>query len=553
MTEAELQSILAALIVDWENEVVEFKNVSDSYSTSKIGEYFSALANEANLRDKERAWLIFGVDNQSRKVVGSDYRPIRERLAQLKNDIATGAEPRVTFREIHEVFIDGLRVIMFEIPAAPRGIPISWNGHYHARAGESLVSLGLDKLDEIRAQTANTDWTAQIINEATIAHIDPTALSKARQGFAIKHANTFNKGEVLGWSDEVFLERSRLTRDGKITRAAILLLGRPESAALLSPHPAEITWKLVGPETAYEHFRPPFLSNTTALYRRIRNVQVRILPADALIQVELSKYDQEIVLEALHNCIAHQDYERNGRVIVTEFLDKLTFRTEGNFFSGNPDDYLDGTITPSRYRNPFLTQAMAVLNMIDTMGYGIYKMYRGQAKRYFPLPDFDLSEGNAVTLTIYGHIVDPAYSRLLIQKTDLSLPDIIALDRVQKKLQIEDTTLKRLRKAGLVEGRKSNLFVSASVASATATEADYILSRGLENNFYNKLITDYLGKFGPSPRSKISLFLTDKLSDTLTVVQKEKKIQSLLTNLRRNGVIERLGAKKTALWKLIDN
>ena len=67
----ELQSLLERLIGGWENEVVEFKNVSDSFSTSDIGKYFSALANEANLRNLDRAWLVFGVDDKTRRVLGS--------------------------------------------------------------------------------------------------------------------------------------------------------------------------------------------------------------------------------------------------------------------------------------------------------------------------------------------------------------------------------------------------------------------------------------------------------------------------------------------------
>jgi ATP-dependent DNA helicase RecG len=135
-----------------------------------------------------------------------------------------------------------------------------------------------------------------------------------------------------------------------------------------------------------------------------------LLPQDELLPIEISKYDQKIVLDALHNCLAHQDYTRNGRVVVTELPDKLVFENEGSFFEGQPDEYIQGDKTPRRYRNPALAQAMVELNMIDTMGYGIHSIYIGQARRYFPLPDYDLSESGAVKLTIYGSVVDPAYS-----------------------------------------------------------------------------------------------------------------------------------------------
>ena len=110
------------------------------------------------------------------------------------------------------------------------------------------------------------------------------------------------------------------------------------------------------------------------------------------------------------------------------------------------------------------------LNMIDTMGYGIHEMHKGQARRYFPMPDYDLSEPLAVRMTIYGCVVDPAYSQLLIQKTDLPLDEILALDRVQKRLPLTDEMIKRLRRDGLIEGRKPNLHVSATVAKVTASK-----------------------------------------------------------------------------------
>lgn len=550
MDSSELTQLLSGLISTWENEVVEFKQAGNDYSTDDIGKYFSALANEANLRGGESGWLVFGVNNRSRAVVGTDYRPQADRLQSLKMQMAADAEPRITFREIHELHHADGRVLLFQIPAAPCGIPIAWKGHYYARAGESLVSLGLDKLDEIRRQTFAQDWTAQLVADASLDDLDEAAVQKARESFAQKYANRFAPNEVENWPVATFLDRARITQDGRITRTALLLLGKAESAYRLSPYPAQLTWKLEGQERAYEHFAPPFLLNSTRLYQRIRNIQLRILPQDELMPVEVSKYDQQIVLESLHNCIAHQDYTRNGRVVVTELPDRLVFENEGGFFEGQPDEYIRGSKVPRRYRNPFLAQAMAELNMIDTMGYGIHSIYKGQVRRYFPLPDYDLSQPGAVKMTLYGGVVDPAYSRLLIQKTDLPLVDVLTLDRVQKKLLIPDEAAARLRRAGLIEGRKPNYFVSASVAKATASVADYIRTRGQDDAFYAKLITDYLALKGGANRAEINQLLLDKLSDALSEKQKAIKISTLLTKLRRQGAIVNAGSDTAPSWRL---
>lgn len=550
MDQAQLLALLNDLITRWEGEVVEFKRAGDGFSTSDIGKYFSALSNEANLRNQASAWLVFGVDNKTRTAVGTDFRPEPDRLQGLKHQIAQGTQPSITLRNIHELHHASGRVLLFEIPPAPRGMPIAWQGHFYSRAGESLIPLGMDKQDEIRQQTMALDWSAQPVPGAGPAALDDAALLKARESFAKKHANRFVSGEVMGWPVETFLARCKLAKDGVLTRAAVLLLGKPESAHLLSPHPAQLTWKLEGTERAYEHFGLPFLLNTTALYQKIRNVQIRILPEDQLIAVEVAKYDQRIVLEALHNCIAHQDYARCGRIVVTELPDRLLLENEGGFFEGQPADYIDGTRTPRRYRNPALAQAMVELNMIDTMGYGIHAIHLGQARRYFPMPDYDLSEPDAVKLTIHGRVVDPAYSRLLIQKTDLPLADVLALDRIQKKLPVPDEAVARLKRAGLIEGRKPRFHVSASVAKVTASKAEYIRTRGQDDAFYIKLLTDYLTEFEQASRAEINKLLMDKLSDALDHQQKSNKISTLLTKLRRRGVIVNTGSDTAPCWKI---
>lgn len=552
MVERKIEELLNNLIATWENEIIEFKEADNSFSTHEIGKYFSALANEANLRGLPVSWLIFGVNNKKRAIAGTNYRLKPEHLQSLKMQIAENTEPSVTFRDILEIFPEGLRILLFEIPAAPRGIPISWKGHYYARAGESLVSLGLDKIDEIRRQTIEVDWTAQIVQKAGLEHLDDKALYLARQSFTHKYANRFAAEEIDEWPQEVFLDRARITQEGRITRTALLLLGKPESAYLLSPHPAQLVWKLEGRERAYEHFAPPFLLQTTALYRRIRNIKIRLLPDSALVSIEIAKYDQKIILEALHNCIAHQDYLLNGRVIVTEHDDRLTFENVGTFFEGSPYDYIEGTKTPRRYRNPFLAQAMAELNMIDTMGYGIHEIYTNQARRYLPMPDYDLDDPSSVRMVVYGGVVDEAYTRMLMDKTELPLSDILALDRVQKKLPLPDAILRRLRKSGLVEGRKPHIRVSATIAHVTIGQEKYMKLRGEGDAFCAKLILDYLSKSGDATRKTIDDLLWDKLSGDLSDEEKKRKIANMLTRLRRAGSIRNTGSRKTPIWKIAE-
>lgn len=549
MDQTALSVLLARLVSAGESEVVEFKEAKTQFDSAKLGRYFSALANEANLRGCESGWLVFGVADDG-SVVGTSYRSMPAQLQRLKQEIAEKAEPRATFREIHELQHPNGRVLLFEIPSAPAGIPIAWNGYHYARNGESLGALDFTKLDEIRAQTADMDWSAGVLEDATFDDLDPKAVNQAREAYILKAGARVSADEVRSWPMQAFTDRVGLTIGGKVTRTALLLVGRPESAWRLSPHPAQLTWSLEGPETAYEHFKPPFLAATSDLFQRIRNVQIRLLPPDQLVATEVSKYDQRVVLEALHNCIAHQDYRRSARVVVRELPDRLIFENEGSFFDGEPDQYVPGIKRPRRYRNAFLAQAMAELNMIDTLGYGIHQMNRAQAARYLPLPTYDLKEPDSVRLTVFGGVVDPKYTAVLLAHTDLAFEDVLVLDRIQKQLPIPDDALSRLRRKKLVEGRRPHLRVTAHIAEASDTKADYIRTRAQDDAHYTKLVSDYLEQFGAGTRRELNHLLWDKLSDVLTDEQKGHKVSNLLSKMRRSGVIENSGSRARPRWTL---
>lgn len=156
-SEADLGVILEHLLSQGEDEVVEFKSGGGGFPTAEIGKYFSALSNEANLRRVEQGWLIFGINDKDRQVCGTDYRNNPARLQGLKNDISNGLEPRASFRNIYEYLHPQGRVILMEVPPAPSGMPIAWQGHFYGRNGESLAPLDLGKREEIRQQSMGED------------------------------------------------------------------------------------------------------------------------------------------------------------------------------------------------------------------------------------------------------------------------------------------------------------------------------------------------------------------------------------------------------------
>ena len=398
--------------------------------------------------------------------------------------------------------------------------------------------------------TVETDWSACIVEGADFSDLDEDAICQARKGFAEAHTGRVTINEVEGWPLGVLLEKTKLAVDGKLTRAALLLLGKREASVKLSPYVAQITWNLAGERTAYEHFGPPFLLTTTELYRKIRNFQIKILPKNSLLPVSVPKYVEKVVLEPLHNCIAHQDYNRQERIIVTERDDGIVFENAGTFYDGMPNDYVAGIKRPKRYRNRLLAEVMAELHMIDAMGYGIRDVYLSQRERYLPMPDYMISSDHVV-VKVYGNVVDESYSRLLIANSDISIGDVVNLDRVQKHLPITPDAISHLRKMGYVESRGKSLRVSSKIAALTDMRAEYIQMRATEDANLKRMILDYLGEYESASRADINKLLFNKIHEALNEEERLVKIGNLLTALRLNGDIVNNGSRKRPEWRLI--
>lgn len=348
------------------------------------------------------------------------------------------------------------------------------------------------------------------------------------------------RDEIIQWDDKTFLNKAKLTIDGKITNAAILLLGKPESEHFISPAVATITWILKdkdGIEKDYEHFSCPLILSIEEVYKKVRNIKYRYIQDNSLFPEEVQQYDPYTIREALNNCIAHQDYTMGGKIVLVENEDGyLVFTNSGDFIPGTIEKVIDSDAPEAIYRNPFLANAMVNLNMIDTIGSGIKRLFMIQQGKFFPLPEYDLSN-HAVKLTITGKVLDLNYARKLAADKTLSLSDIMLLDKVQKQKPLTDSEFKYLKAKKLIEGRKNNYIISSTVAKVTHQESDYMRLRGITDDYCKKMILDFIKEFKSARRANLEEFLLPKLPDNLNEQQKKDKIKNLLQTLKKEKKI----------------
>lgn len=531
----------------------EFKNLKNSFCGDEKDDVISYVSAIANM---EGGHLIIGVQDKTLEIIGTDtYNYDRQkavlRLTERCVNLSTEG------LDIEEFITDDTnkKVWVIHIPKHRPKLPVYAHNKAWQRIEDSLVEMTQERLNAILEENSPTfDWSAEIVSDASIEDLDSKALEKARAEYKAVHPRLAD--EIDTWDDMELLCRAGVANKGELTRAAILLLGKPTSIHFIHPAVATVTWVLVDEhdeKVDYEHFTIPFLLTVDDALSKIRNLNQRILPGGTLFPDIVKQYDEYSIREILHNCIAHQDYTLQERITMVETSDSVTFSNGGFFLPGTVRNAIEQNGPQKFYRNYVLCQGMVNFNMIDTIGRGIRKVYTEQKKRFFPMPDYQIDQAKKeVTVKIYGKLINEKYYRLLKANPDLSLYDCIALDFVQKHETIDKDMATRLKKLHLVEGRYPKLYLSEYVVKTTDNnelKTEYIKNRSFNDNHFKDMIISYLRSFGGATRAELNTLLESKLSDVLTDEQKIRKIGNLLSALKKDGVIKLSEKKK---WILVE-
>lgn len=542
----EFIDIFRDLISHKESEIIEFKKAENNFDFDDLGKYFSALSNEANLRGFDFAWMIFGYDEKRHEIVGTSYKNGEGSLNKLKHDFSQHTTDGQTFREIIPIEVEGKRVLMFKIPASPRNIVMKWKGIAYGRDGESLKPLNEAKHDEIPHQTPEPDWSAEIVPDATIDDLDELALATARIMYKKVHGSMIPANEIDEWSVLEFLSHSEMMRNGKLTRAAILLLGTPLALQKMHPANAQITWvwkDVNGEIVDYEHYTVPYILTVDKIFAKIRNKTMRELPGGTLFPDTMKQYEDYSIREALHNCIAHQDYTLGGRITLVENDGFLYYSNRGSFIPGSVEKVLADKGPQKIYRNTCLTHGMVHFNMIDTVGRGIPKLFKEQRRRFFPMPEYEIDEeSKTVSVTIYGIASDDAYTDLLWSDSSLSLMECLWLDAVRTQRPITKEAAKHLRDKNLIEGRAPRYNIALSVAKKVQQVGRYTKETGLNKKALVKLVLQLAINAGDDGFKRADAFeiLKQSLPANMTNTQKLSQVSHMLRDMFANGLLSKL-------------
>lgn len=552
MTELELQQYLLGEYPQ-ENarcEWKEFKNLKNSFCGNEKDDVISYVSAIANM---DGGHLVIGVKDKTLEIVETDISRLTFNGQPANTQSATfKLTEQCTYLSseglsIEEFVTDDTqkRVWIIHIPKHLPRRPVLAHKKAWQRIEDSLVEMTGERLAAILEEPIYNakDWSAEIVHDATIDDLDEVAIAKARQMFKKVHSR-IPAAEVNDWSVQTFLSKCGLSRNGGITRATIILLGKYESAFKLRPAVAQVTWTRRDANqdvVDYEHFTVPFILTVDEILSKIENLTLREMPGDTLFPDTMKQYDDYTIREALHNCIAHQDYELQQRINFVENPGYLYYSNAGSFIPGTLENALRNEEPQTYFRNECLCRAMVDFNMIDTVSRGIKKMFSEQWRRHFPMPDYEIDAvKKKVVVRIYGNEINKRYTDLLKTNDTLTLWDCISLDAVQKGRAIHKDVAKDLLNRGLIEGEAPNYSISLGVAKDTRQLPSYTKTKGLDKGKLRQMILQYLENAGDegAKRDSIYEYIKDVLPSNKTEEQRLRSLGDLLKTMKTESLIK---------------
>ena len=552
MTELELQQYLLREYPQ-ENarcEWKEFKNLKNSFCGDEKNDVISYVSAIANMDGGD---LVIGVHDKTLEIVGTDTYNYDKQKAILR------LTERCVNLSTEDLYIDEFitddtnrKVWVIHIPKHLPKRPVFAHNKAWQRIEDSLVEMTTERMSTILDEPifSETDWSAQIVSDATIDDLDEVAIAKARMMFKKVHSR-IPEAEVNAWTVETFLSKCGIMKNGGITRAAIILLGKYESAFKLRPAVVQVTWTRRDEKqdvVDYEHFTVPFILTVDEILSKIENLTMREMPGGTLFPDTMKQYDDYTIREALHNCIAHQDYTMQQRINFVENPTYLYYSNAGSFIPGTLENALTNEEPQAYFRNECLCRAMVDFN-IYTVSRGIKKMFNEQWRRHFPMPDYEIDAKNRkVSVRIYGNEINKQYTNLLKTNDSLTLWDCISLDAVQKGRTIHEDVAQNLLNRGLIEGEAPNYTISLGIAKATNQLQGYTKQKGLDKEKMKQMILQYLKNAGTDGAKRDSIY--EYIKDVMPQVKTHEQQLRLLGDILSALSVDKLIYAKGRIWFL---
>jgi ATP-dependent DNA helicase RecG len=532
MNVQELEALLTA-----KEGLVEFKEAKERFSFDELTDYCVALANEGGGK------IILGVsDKRPRKIVGT-------RAFEQPEQTLRGLLDRIPLRiDFSEVNHPHGRVLIFDIPSRPVGIPLERGGKYLMRRGDSLVPMSPEKLREIFAESG-TDFSAGICPGLRLEDLDSTAINDFLKRWTAKSGHSYDN-----LSHEAVLKAAEAITDSGITYAGLILFGAQEAVRKYLPQ-AEIIFEYrsseaAGPAAFREEYRQGFFAVHQDIWEKINLRNDAQHYQDGLFVLDIATFDERTVREAVLNAVAHRDYQMAGSIFIRQYQRRLVVENPGGLPLGvTPENIIDRQAP----RNRLIMDILLKCGLVEKSGQGVDLMFDRSIRQGKHIPDFVGTDRYHVKLALYGQVQDERFLRFLERvgkETQLAFgtQDLLALDLIHREQAVPEALqarLHRLVEQGIVErfgqGKGTRHILSRRFYVMTERKGVYTRKRGLDRATNKELLLKHI---------KENVTEGSRLRDLLQVLpgQTRFQVQKLLREMQAAGSVYCVGSTRSALW-----
>jgi ATP-dependent DNA helicase RecG len=525
---------------DSEDEHLEFKEAKTQIDSHELARYCVALANEGGGK------LILGVTNaRPRMVVGS--RACRD-LPRTRQRLLDQVRLRVEAEEVAHL---AGRVVVFHVPSRPLGRAVSYEGAFWMRVGQSLVPMTWERLEQIRAE-AVPDFSVEVLKGTDLTCLDANAMEEFRRLWVRKSGSQ----RLATYSGEQLLADAELMRDGRLTRAALILLGTPAALRHYQLGQAEVIFEYrVHEESTHyddrETYHGGFLLYHDRLWEKINLRNEVDQFQEGLFRWDIRAFNERVVREALLNAITHPDYQHSGSIFVKQSARRLSVESPGGFPSGIT---VENILTEHNARSRLIAETLErCIPAVERSGQGVNAMFEQSIRESKPLPDYSRSDSYHVRVILQGQVQDEEFLRFFEQvgqetQREFSTHDFIVLDLARQGEPIPPglrDRVPRLRGLGLLEktgyGKGTRYILSRRYYRAVGKRGAYTRAKGLDEETNKELLLKHIrdNQGDGSPLAE--------LLEVLPTLPR-RQVQRLLRELKEGGRVHLVGRGGSARW-----
>lgn len=371
--------------------------------------------------------IYIGKDDNGNVVGVDDYKRLMDDIPnKIKNSMGITAE--VNLRQDNENYY-------IEIVTQPYTVPISIRGRYYFRSGSTKQELTGASLTEFLLRKSGKTWDDVIEDSATLADIDETSI----QQFLTDAKESGRMPDVSGLSTIELLDKLRVSKDGKLKRAAIILFGKDPNK--FYPNILVKTGRFGGKDEDLK-FQEIEEGNLIQLLHQVpdqlnRKFLTKQIDFKGFQRIEKGEYPVAAIREMLLNALVHKNYM--GSTIQLRVYDNmLTIWNEGNLPEGMDYDSLKRTHS-SRPRNPIIADVCFKAGYIDSWGRGTLKIYNSCKEAELPEPTIQPLDGG-VLVTLYKDYL----SEEQLKKLGLNDRQLKAIQYVKENQKITNSDYQTL-------------------------------------------------------------------------------------------------------------